>query len=117
MLKSGCKLAGGDAACVVFPPDTENVNVYRWDGEGSALAAVCVSVCGCVCVRWRVYQLSASAACMTPEQADSHGSEVNTEPVWASWLEPAVCVCVRAHKHTKRTSHPPPHQTNITFGD
>lgn len=64
-------------------------------GEGCRFVHVCRCMCGCCCV----YQLSVSMVCMTPELADSHGSKVEAEPVWASWLKPTPAARTHTHKH------------------
>ena len=82
-------------------------------GEGCRFVHVCRCMCGCCCV----YQLSVSMVCMTPELADSHGSKVEAEPVWASWLKPTPAARTHTHKHMHWGGDGlPPYQTNITSG-
>lgn len=69
-----------DAAFVIITPDMPNCSCLL-DG-GRAHEGKCMSVCLCV------YQLSASRMCMTPEQADSHGSEVKIEPCLGFLADP-----------------------------
>lgn len=69
-----------DAAFVIITPrHTKLLMFTRW---GRAHEGKCMSVCLCV------YQLSASRMCMTPEQADSHGSEVKIEPCLGFLADP-----------------------------
>jgi len=87
-----------DAGDVITTPDTHthththNCSCLLGRGGSVVHVPVCVTLC--------VYQLSASMVCMTPELADSHGSKVTVEPVWAFLADPDAC-SANAHTNTR----------------
>lgn len=62
-------------SCLCHRPSRQTVNVMG-GGRACDVRAMCVCLC--------VYQLSVSMVSTTPELADSRGSKVKAEPVWAS---------------------------------